>query len=313
MHLSRRELLAACGALAALWPLRGLPGSSAGGAAGNFRYVYADERLRAEFRNFLVNVFHLYPEDRLHGLIQRVSATHAADEAIYRELQSGLDDISPFLGELRYALPALRKQKQVMAVQTRELIASDARLDGYLEIGSTGRYVDSLEEALDIIGERYFVGPIAPTYSPVDMLDRGQIPKAGAFIPLDDYRTDLSSIPAGSLDLITVYIGFHHCPVALREPFFASIREVLSPNGKLIVRDHDVHNEKMWRIVGLAHDVFNMGTHETWRFNEAELRHFYSLATLDQMLREAGFRTDGRRLLQDGDPTLNTLMLYTKA
>lgn len=87
----------------------------------------------------------------------------------------------------------------------------------------------------------------------------------------------------------------------------------MSANGRLIVGDHDVHDQNMWQLIALAHDVFNMGTKESWQFNRDERRLFYSLETLDEMLVAAGFKTDGRRLLQEGDPTPNTLMLYTKA
>lgn len=90
-------------------------------------------------------------------------------------------------------------------------------------------------------------------------------------------------------------------------------RSRMKPGAAMIVRDHDVHNDEQWRMVALAHDVFNMGTRETWAFNAGERRHFYPLTALEQMLARAGFKTDGRRLLQDGDPTLNTLMLYRKA
>ena len=89
--------------------------------------------------------------------------------------------------------------------------------------------------------------------------------------------------------------------------------DVLRPGGALVVRDHHAHDERMWRTVALAHDVFNMGTHETWEYNERERRHFYPLETLHELLTNAGLRSNGRRLLQSGDPTLNTLMLYTKA
>lgn len=304
----------AFGALAALWPLRSIAASAAADLQGNFRYVYGNPDLRAEFRNFLVNVFHLYPEDDLHELIRLAATQNHSDEGAYRFLQDELGEIKPFLADLTYALPALKKQKAVMARQTAELLGTGERLDGYLEIGTTGRYVDALEETLRISGDRFFVGDKKPRYSLVDMLDRGQVPKAGSFIPLDDYRMNLSAtIPPGSLDLVTVYIGFHHCPIPLRESFFASIREAMSPKGRVIVRDHDVHNLKMWHMVALAHDVFNMGTKETWGFNTLERRHFYSLADLHQMLSKAGFKTDGQRLLQEGDPTLNTLMLYRKA
>ncbi len=314
MNLSRRELLQAFIAVSAMWPLRAISSMAAADAQGNFRFVYGNPQLRAEFRNFLVNVFHLYPEDELHELIRLASMAHSTDESTYRALQENLGEIKPFLADLTYALPALKKQKKVMAVQTADLLSTNDRLDGYLEIGSTGRYVDALEETLRIRGDRFFVSNIEPSYSLVDMLDRGQLPKAGAFIPLADYQMNLAdTIAPNSLDLVTVYIGFHHCPIGLRESFFASIRDAMSPKGRLIVRDHDVHNEKMWHVVALAHDVFNMGTKESWNFNADERRHFYPLTKLHDMLSKAGFKTDGRRLVQEGDPTINTLMLYRKA
>lgn len=60
----------------------------------------------------------------------------------------------------------------------------------------------------------------------------------------------------------TLYIGFHHCQLELRETFLGSIRDVMKLDGYLylIVRDHNVHNQKMLKMVALAHDVFNMGT-----------------------------------------------------
>lgn len=295
-----------------LWPLRGFAAAAGSLPAGNFRYIYADPKLRGDFRQFLVNVFHLYPEDRLHALIERLSSEHTTDEMTYRELQGHLDAIKPFLGDLTYALPALRKQKDEMTRQTTLLIDSGKRYDGYLELGSNGRYLDALEEELNIVGERFFVSERAPTNALTDILDRGQFSRGGQYIPLDDYRMDLSGIAPASLDLVTVYIGFHHCPVDLREAFITEIRDTMRPGADLVVRDHNAHNEDIWRLVALAHDVFNMGTKESWTYNARERRHFYALTTLHDMLTRTGFKTDGRQLLQNGDPTLNTLMAYQK-
>ena len=200
-----------------------------------------------------------------------------------------------------------------MANQTQRLLPDKKRFEGYLEVGSTGRYLDSLEEVLDIKGEVYFLSEKAPTYSFEDMIDRGQIAKGGEFITLNNYSTKLAkTVPQNSIDLATVYIGFHHCPFELREEFITSIRDVLKPGASLILRDHHAHNETMWKIVSLAHDVFNMGTKESWSYNASELRNFYSLETLDQMLVEYGFQSSGERLFQEGDPTLNALMHYKK-
>ena len=211
-------------------------------------------------------------------------------------------------------MPTLSKQKRELTTQTLALLDPDKRYQGYLELGSNGRFLDSLEERLQIQGDRFTMAERAPTKSAIDIVDRGQIRNAGTFISLNDYRPTLvQQVPPKSIDLVTVYIGFHHCPVELRESFLASIRDVLRPGGVLIVRDHNVRDENMRRMVSLAHDVFNLGTQETWKYNSAERRNFYSLAKLDNMLTSTGFKAHGRRLLQAGDPTLNTLMRYTRA
>lgn len=316
MSNPRRDFLKAIALVCAAAPLRALYAQNGGNGTtgGNFRYIYADPTSRKEFKNFLVNVFHLFPEDDLQRLIEQAAGSGASDEEIYRAVQPQLGDIKPFLGDLTYSLPTLSKQKQVLADQTVALIGKDRRVDGYLEVGSNGRFLDSLEERLDIVGDSFTMNDKAPTYSIVDILDRGQISNVGPFVALNDYRPTIAQqVPAGSVDLATVFIGFHHCPIDLREGFIGGIRDVLRPGGALVVRDHDAHDERMWRMVALAHDVFNMGTQESWQYNAGERRNFYPLDTLNAMLTRAGFRSDGRRLLQDGDPTLNTLMLYTKA
>jgi SAM-dependent methyltransferase len=314
MNPIRRELLRAIALAVAVAPLRKLYAQSAGNGTtvGNFRYIYADPASRDEFKKFLVNVFHLYPEDELQRLIEAAATSGASDEDVYGAVQARLGAIKPFLGDLTYSLPTLSKQKTVLADQTVALLSQDKRrYDGYLEVGSNGRFLDSLEERLDITGDAFTMSYLAPTYSLVDVLDRGQLSKVGAFVDLNDYRPTIAKqIPARSVDLATVFIGFHHCPLELRDEFITGIRDVLRPGGALVVRDH---NERMWRMVALAHDVFNMGTRETWDYNARERRHFYPLETLHEMLTRLGFRTDGRQLLQDGDPTLNTLMLYAKA
>lgn len=315
MNSNRRELLYALAAL--LCGPAGRPlfaKESEATDIGNFDYIYSNSSVREEFKTFLVNVFHLYPQDELHALIVEAVKRGRRDEDVYRQVQVRLGDIKPFLGDLRYSLPTLAKQKRALADQTLTLIDPDRRYEGYLELGSNGRFLDSLEERLDIEGACFTLSDRAPMNTAIDILDRGQLRKAGTFVAMNHYRPMLAKqVPAHSIDLVTVYIGFHHCPVDLRAEFLSSIREVLRPGGVLIIRDHDVHNEKMRRMVALAHDVFNMGTQETWEYNERELRNFYSLAYFDTMMKSAGFKPEGRRLLQDGDPTLNTLMKYTLA
>jgi hypothetical protein len=314
MDKSRRQLLGYFAAIAACSPARQLLAkNSVTENYGNFRYIYANEAYKKDFYQFLIHVFHLYPEDKLHQLIAEYTQQLSSDREIYIKLQQGLADIKPMLSDLTLAIPALNKQKKVMAKQAYNLLDNAQNYEGYLEIGSTGRYLDSLEEVLNIKGEKFFVSEKPASYSIEDMVDRGQIIKAGETMSLNDYQPDIASeITANSIELATVYIGFHHCPLNLRESFITSIRDAMKPGASLIVRDHDARNDKMQKMVALAHDVFNMGTHQNWNYNEQELRHFYSLETLDNMLTQYGFKSDGRRLFQQGDPTLNALMLYRK-
>ena len=46
--------------------------------------------------------------------------------------------------------------------------------------------------------------------------------------------------------------------------------------------------------------------------NAAEIRNFLSLAQLQEILERTGFVPHEKRLLQEGDPTHNTLMRFDK-
>lgn len=282
-------------------------------AGSNFKRIYSNNNLKSEFFKFLKNVFNLFPEGEFHELISESTSLKNNDKEIYLEAQSKIKDITPFFSTFSHQLPALFKQKDEMAKQAVELLGKGTTYDGYLEIGSSGRYLDYLEEKVKINGERYYADGKKPGYAITEMVDRGQIAVGATYIPFTDYRTKYSSlIPNESLDLVTIYIGFHHCPIELREPFISSIRNTLRVGGKLILRDHDCRTEDQKTLVALAHDVFNLGTNETWEYNSKEIRNFYSLDFICNFIEKVGFKFDKRTLYQDGDPTKNALMLFTR-
>jgi SAM-dependent methyltransferase len=282
-------------------------------SVGNFRYIYSNPDLRREFLDFLTNVFHLFPEQEFHDVLKKLSTEDATDKQVYEALQEELADIKPFLGAFRYAIPALKKQKAIMADQTVMLLHPESRYEGHLEIGSTGRYISILEDRLDIVGDVFLLHTQEGGYGPEDIVERGQIAKIGTHIDMGNYSTEFARvIPNNSLDLVTVYIGFHHCPVHKREEFISSVIDVIRPGGKLILRDHDAHNEDMWRMAALAHDTFNAGIDESWQFNENELRNFYSLRFIIDYLENLGLKHSGQLYFQRGDPTRNGLTVFTK-
>ncbi len=278
-----------------------------------FKSVYFKTRSSDDFYRFLQVIFHLYPEDKFNMLIKEACTEGENDEDIYRRVQSRLSEIKPFLSELTYALPALKKQKKEISKQTLTLLGEEKTIDGYLEIGSTGRYISDLRGHIDLSGSTYLLSDIEPDNSLSEIFERGQIKKIGTFIDLNDYAPiSEEEIPSASLDLVTCYVGLHHAPIEKLENFVASIERVLKPEGRFILRDHDVRTEHMNNFVSLVHTVFNLGLNESWEFNVKEFRNFQSVETWCQLLGKFGFIDSGKRILQDKDPSNNTLLLFTK-
>lgn len=278
-----------------------------------FKKVFADTEWRDKFFLFLQNIYNIYPENKFHYLIQETIAVNNSDAEIYAAIQQKLVHIKPFLSELRFALPALIKQKKEMARQTLELLGEQQVIDGYVEIGSTGRYISELIKHLQINGSIYLINELPPTYSPTDVIERGSIRKLGNYLALNNYNPiDEALIADNSIDLVTCYIGLHHAPLDSLDNFVLSIRRILRPGGKFIIRDHNVSSKEMHSFVSLIHTVFNAGLGVPWQENLKELRHFSSLEMLINYLQDRGFSCGDKRLLQKNDPSENTLLEFIK-
>lgn len=279
----------------------------------DFHAVFDQTKPRDAFYRFLQVVFHLYPEDKFHHLIGEVTKTETSDERIYKTIQNRLPSIKPFLSELTYALPALKVQKKEMTRQMLELLPAGAQVNGYVEIGSPGRYISDLRNHLPISGPIYLINDVAPTYSPADIMERGQLTKLGTFIESHNFEPiSPNEIPDESVDLITCLIGLHHTRPEQLPGFLASLRRILRPGGWFIVRDHDVKSPDMATFVSLVHTVFNLGLNITWETDQEDYKDFKPIETWSQLITKAGFTDSGKRLLQANDPSDNTLVLFTK-
>lgn len=157
----------------------------------------------------------------------------------------------------------------------------------------------------------YLLNDIAPTNSPADIMERGQLGKLGTFIHLDYAPID-KQIGDSSIDVVTCYIGLHHCPVAKLDGFVKSIHRVLRPGGSFIIRDHDVRTPEMATFVSLVHTVFNAGLNETLEFEKKDFKNFKPADEWAAIITKAGFKDTSARILQDNDPSDNTLMLFIK-
>ncbi len=213
-------------------------------------------------------------------------------------------------------LRALRVQQREMAEQTAAALGEVGvtKVDGYLEIGSPGRYVWPLRKLLDIKKKIYVM---ADSFSVNDWIETSfgfKIPavalsKRIKFSNYDQIRQ--SEIPNESLDVVTMYIGLHHCPPEKLPAFVNSINRMLRVGGKFILRDHDA-DEKLLAMAFLAHSTYNAGLGLPYDAELNEVRNLQPLAYWKNLMTQAGFRSVGSDRKQRGDPTGNTLMVFEK-
>jgi len=278
-----------------------------------FKAVFSDTRWSDDFYRFLQVIFHLYPEQKFHHLLASTSKQKETDEEIYKTVQTGLPKIKPFLSEFTLALPALKKQKQEMARQVLQLLGARKNINGYLEIGSTGRYISELRKHIYLSKNIYLTNDIAPNNSPGDIFERGQLRKFGKFFPLNDYSSiGADVIPGESLDLVTCHIGLHHCPHEKLTSYIQSIHRVLRKGGLFIMRDHDVKSPEMSTFVSVVHTVFNLGLNISWEIDQRDFKSFKPIDEWSKIISSFGFKDSGARILQDKDPSDNTLISLTK-
>lgn len=282
-------------------------------AGSEFLTVYGDVRSRDDFYRFLQVIYHLYPEAKFHQLIIEACERNDSDEAIYNEVAQRLPDIKTFLSELTYALPALKTQKNEMVSQTAAILPGSPSVRGYLEIGSTGRYVKPLQKTLGLEGPVYLTNDVLPDNSPPEIMERGGLAQVGEFFPLNDYEPiSAARIADESLGLVTCYIGLHHCPREKLDAYIQSIHRVLEPGGYFVLRDHNAGTDEMRVFCSLVHTVFNAGLGVSWEEDRQELRLFEGVDFWADALTSNGFEDLGKRLLQANDPSLNTLMCFQK-
>jgi SAM-dependent methyltransferase len=278
-----------------------------------FKAVFSDTKWSDNFYRFLQVIFHLYPEDKFHYLLSSTTKEKNSDEEIYKTVQANLPKIKPFLSELTLALPALKKQKKEMARQVLQLLGSKTNINGYLEIGSTGRYISELRKHIKLTGAVYLTNDIEPNNSVADIFERGQFKKLGNFIPLNNYETITDkTIADNSIDLVTCQIGLHHCPHENLDGYLSSINRILRKDGLFIIRDHDVKTPEMATFVSLVHSVFNLGLNIPYETDASEFKSFKPVEEWSKIITGYGFKEKGERILQDKDPSDNTLFAFIK-
>jgi FAD/FMN-containing dehydrogenase len=278
--------------------------------SSRFHTVYATENWRDKFYLFLQNIFHIAPTAILHSAIWDIVEKNKTDERIYNDIQTSLPRLKPALADIRYGIPALKKQKSEMARQAK-IFFGDAKIQGYLEIWWAWRYIGPLCESCDISWPIYLISDEPIDFSPVRILERGKFAKFDTK-KLSYTPDDFSHIPDNSIDAISIFIGLHHCPKEILDEYIRSFVRKLRKWGHLILRDHNVEDSLMHTFVSIAHDIYNAWTGAPWGTNDNELRNFRSISEWKAMLGEFGLASKDQDLLQKNDPTDNTLMHFIK-
>ncbi|GEM_PF-191140 len=276
------------------------------------REVFSREDGRTQISQFLNIVFMQLDEQQFFRLIDEIlSDITLSDEDIYHRLHADIDKASPgTVQQILMTFRSLKALKEDLSSQVETLMKNE-KVSGYVEIGYPGRLVRPLKEKINLEGPVYVVND-AESLS--DYLQSGYPRPYDKFVSLNDYdpiRT--GDIPSGSVDLVSCYIGLHHIPVEKLEPFIRSIKRVLRPGGTFILMDHDAYSEEMKDMVSVVHTIFNAGTGVSPEDEAAEYRNFQSLTYWTNLLEKEGFKRSGHPpLIRNGDPTLNSLIKFTK-
>ncbi len=299
----------------------------------SYKAMLSTEAQRAELAAFFTNIFNIYePDAFIHAIDEAIAKLEREgrdpnDRNVYLELMDILPKVSTGAAQSAFkTIASLKKQQREMAEQTAKALGrlGVQKIDGYVEIGTVGRYVNYLKSSLPMTGRTYVVSDEKPGFSIPAVVEstggygaldpRSYRPSAlrDKFVPFSNYDmiTQLE-VPNNSVDLASIYIGLHHAPPEKLAAFVASVYRMLRPGGKVVLRDHDATTE-MVPLIDLAHDTYNAGLGIPVATNMGEIRNFRPLSFWKQTMADAGFADCGVNTLQDGDPTRNTLMVFEK-
>lgn len=280
--------------------------------------VMTNSALRREFSGFFTEVLTQISPRKFFAMVDKVKRTDnpRTQAEWYSALLHNIETAKPYFFSYQ-SLKTLARQKKILAAQVHTLLKNQNKIDGYLEIGTPGTYVNSIKEKLDISGPIYVLQDqkrVTDYFQAFSLAPKSGFLSYDSFIELNDYAPIATqSIPDNSLDLVVCFIGIHHIPIQKLDAFIASIRRVLRPGGIFILRDHDAHSAKINTLSHVAHSVFNMVVPALSLDEEmAEYRNFNPLSHWIALLAQHGFTVGAERLVQKGDPTLNTMFKFTK-
>ena len=313
----------------------------------SYRKLLRSKKLRSEFRQqFLVQIFNIADPDEVMRVMTRAAwdPANQHDIDIYKQIHlhfhgSAKKTVGAKIAQYWRAIQQLRQQKDEVTRQTVNILSKLGKVGSigtYCCIGDHGKTVNCFVEALDIKGALWVVhcsddmkGNIEDTKTTKKMpaletvLERGSLDPVAHQEIAYDYMTDqasvkLISIPTGVVDLVTMNQGLHHIPIDNLFDFLNEVKRIMSPNGTFIIREHDLCTDAIdgkvpYAMLDLAHSVFNAVTGVTVKDEMKEVRAFRSLLEWRHILEKVGFVDSLVYEVEDGDPTFDEMMCFSKS
>lgn len=281
----------------------------------HLKKIFSDPALREQFSPFLDNVLRQIQSDKFWPVIDTINHDQS-DNQLYADMLKTVESKKSSF-DVFHKIKALHHQKTILGNQAQQLLGNHTTITDCVEIGTPGTYMTSMNHFLTIKGDSYVINDKqswsdyaqALTFKPRN----GFLPN-NRFVPLNDYAPiKPEDIPSNSIDLVICFIGLHHIQAEKLDEFITSIHRILRPGGVFLLREHNVINSTIESIVHAAHSTYNaIMTGETVETETHEYRNFRPLHYWIELLEQHGLKTGSERLLQNGDPSLNTMIKFTK-
>jgi len=260
------------------------------GETSKFKAVFNSTPLNDGLYFFLQLIYRVYPEDAFHYAIAMAIKEKKTDEDIYKEVLKSLPEIKPFLQKLTYIRRTNINLKKELQQQTLDILSDRAVIDGYLQFGGSHNYTGALKKKAKIKGFVMTPG------------EKG----AG------DSLAQHTAVADGSVDVVALYNGLHFYTDEQLKDVMGFVNRVLRKDGVIIIREYDVANDARQMFLDVIHSVINLSNNVLWATDSKEHRIFKSVAEWSSIITAYGFKDTGKRLVQQKDPTLNTLMAFVK-
>lgn len=282
--------------------------------------VYDSVELRNKFAGFLDEVLRQVSSVEFFCTIDQIKRIDNPDsDTIWYEKLARWHKNNRLVVATHYSnLCALSHQKKILTKQAKEFFKDYDKngIQGCLEIGTPATYINALSSKVNITGTVYALMEKQQFTDIIQSPSLNLFKKMvgyDIFLPLNDYAPITEeAIPSNSLDLIICYQGLHHIPKEKLAPFIASLHRILRPGGMLLVRDHDATSATL-PLVYAAHEVFNIFSARLSLDEEKlEYRNFQPIDYWIDLVSHRGFVVGDKRLVQKGDPTINTMIACIK-